>query len=135
MGKHLDFDQKTKILLLNTKLVGPSAIAKTMKLPKSTIINFINRYEITGTVYNNYKANKPKKIDDRMARRLARVAIANRRATTQKLKELLELDCDLKTIRNSLKKSGIRARRPLKKPGLNKAQKNVRFQWAKAHQN
>ena len=111
MGKHINFDVKTNILILDAKGKGPSSISKQLKMPKMTVYNFIKRVKNRGTVYNNYHGgNKPLSIDKRTERHLVRTALANRRYTTRKLKEMLELDCDLKTIRNYFKKNDIRAR-------------------------
>ena len=122
MSKHLNNDQKVKILLANAKHKGPSSISKELKIPKHTIDNFIKRYQNRGTIVNNYKANKPNSIDARTERRLVRTTLANRRATSRLLKEMLELDCSERAIRNVLKKNGIHARMPLQKPSLNAKQ-------------
>jgi transposase len=128
MGKHINYDQKTNILILQTQKKGPSAIAKELKLPKSTIFNFLKRYQKRGTVYNNYHGgNKPKSIDERTERRLVRNAISNRRKTTRQLKDMLDLECDIRTIRNTLKRNQIRPRRPRKKPSLDKNQMQKRY--------
>ena len=135
MGKHMNYDDKAKILIQNAKGYGPSAISKSLKIPKQTIHDFLKRYKKTESILNNYQANKPKSFDERTERRICRYTIAHRRKTTRQIKELLELDCDLKTIRNVLKKNGIRARRPRKKPALDDNQRKVRYDWAKAHEN
>ena len=118
MEKHLDYDQKAKILVLNAQKRGLSSISKMLKIPKQTIHSFLNAMKKRGTIYNNHIANNPQSIAQRTERRLLRLAIQNRRATSRQLKEMLELDCDPRTIRNALKKHGFQSRRPRKKPAL-----------------
>ena len=77
MGKHLGADTKCKILMARTKGMNPYAISKEIKRLVKTIENFIKRYDLRGTIKNNYQANKPKAIDNKTARNICRIAFQN----------------------------------------------------------
>ena len=113
--------------------MGPSAIAKELKIPRQTLSNFLQRYQTRDKLENNYKINKPRSLNERDERRQVRLCIANRRATSKMLQQMLDIDCTAKTIRNALKRHGFRARRPQKKPALDDKQKKKRFLLAQEH--
>ena len=56
-----------------------------------------------------------------------RLALANRRATVNQLREMLETTASPTTIRRKLRENRIRARRLIKKPKLNDKQKKARL--------
>ena len=135
MGKHMGADTKAKILVKRAQGLNSSAISKNVERPRQTIEKFLKRYDIRNTLYNNYRANKPRAFDERTERLLCRTALKNRRATARQLKDMLQLTCSTECIRQTLKKNGICARRLLKKPALNKKQKQLRLRWAHDRKN
>ena len=135
MGKHMGYDTKAKILIQNAKKHYLKSISKIVKRPKQTVFNFLQRYNLRQSIHNNYQSNKPRVFDDRSERRLVRLALGNRRATTKQLKEMLGISASESSIRLALKRNGVTQCRPIKKPLLKKEQKRKRLEWARAHAN
>ena len=103
---------------------------------KSGVRKVCERFKATNTFKNMPKNGKVKKTtanDDRM---IMRLALKNRRATSAEIKNDLEaagVSISSRTIRQRLFENGLKARRPRKKPYLNKKQRKNRLIWAKEH--
>ena len=134
MGRHMGSDTKCKIMVLHTGKKGITSISKIVHRPKATIGNFIKRYELRSSLKNDYKSNKPKALQARTLRRLARLALNNRKLTARQLCDLIDTTASPQTIRNQLRKMGIRSRRPIKKPKLRTLARKIRLEWALEHQ-
>ena len=127
MGKLMGADSKAKILVLKERGLGISSISKRIKKAKSTVYNFLKRYEKTGSIKNNYISKKPKAINRRQESHLVRLALTNRRATANQLREWSNIEASPQTVRNKLRENHIRARRPIKKPALSIVQNQKRL--------
>ena len=95
---------------------------------KSGVRKVCERFKATNTFKNMLKNGKIKKTtanDDRM---IMRLALKNRRAASAEIKNDLEaagVSVSSKTIRRRLFENGLKARRPRKKPYLNKNNKRI----------
>ena len=115
--------------------MSPIQIGLKVERPRQTIETFLKRWKTTKTIINKYGGNKPKALDVRTTNHLARMALTNRHSTAKELKIDLGIKASEQTVRNYLKKRGIRARRPKKKPALTKKHKLKRLKFAKDHEN
>ena len=128
MPKHMGNDTKAKVLVAMAKNHGHSIISKQIRRSKGAVSKFLAKYDKKNTLQNSYSTNnKPKVLDERTTRRLVRLALANRRATVNQLREMLETTASPTTIRRKLRENRIRARRLIKKPKLNDKQKKARL--------
>ena len=110
---------------------GYSEIAKKLGngATKSGVRKVCESFKATNTFKNMPKNGKIKKTianDDRM---IMRLALKNRRATSAEIKNDLgaaRVSVSSRTIRRRLFENGLKARRPRKKPYLNKKQRKNR---------
>lgn len=133
MGKHMDDDEKCKILIEEAKGTSLKEICRIVKRKRQTISNFLQRYKTRETIHNDYKANKPRVFTERTERHLCRLALGNRRASVSQLGTMLGISASSRSIRRALKRHGICQRHPRKKPALDANHKLRRLQWARAH--
>lgn len=119
---------------MNAKGRGPTSIGKMIGRTKQTVSDFLKRYNLRGSLRNEHSINKPKSLSPRDVRRLVLLALRNRTATASQLVDWLGVNASPQTIRNELRKQGIRAYRRVKKPKLTELQKQIRLEWAKNHQ-
>ena len=106
MPKHMGNDTKAKVLVARAKNHGPTSISKQIRRSKGAVSNFLAKYDKKNTLQNSYSTNnKPKVLDERTTRRLVRLALANRRATVNQLREMLETTASPTTIRRKLREN------------------------------
>ena len=92
-----------------------------------SIENFLKRYDLHNTIKNKHPTNKKPVFDKRTERRICRAALKNSWATLTELKEMHHLTASKESLRLCLKRYGIRARHPRKKPALSSEQKDARL--------
>jgi transposase len=128
-------DTKVKILISREKGKGPVQIGREINRHYKTVEKFLHRYDLRNSIRNNHQSNNKRIFDPRTERQICRTAFNNRLASLAGLKEMLGLTASRESIRQVLKRNGIRARRPRKKPALTKKQKQDRILWAHQHEN
>ena len=107
-------------------------IAKKMgnEATKSGVRKVCERFKATNIFKNMPKNGKIKKTTANNDRMIMRLALKNQRATSAEIKNDLEaagISASSSTIRRRLFDNGLKARRPRKKPYLNKKQRKNRL--------
>jgi len=94
------------------------------------------RFKSTGSISNQSGKGRRKSTSAKTDRRIVRMALKNRRITSDEINGSLQasgIHVTSRTVRNRLIAGGLRARIPRKKPYLNARQRTARVQWAKQH--
>src|SRR5437588_12120700 len=100
--------EKEQIIVLRSKNDSFSSIAKHLHRPLSTVKNFYKRYEMRGSTKNCSSSDRPKKIDERTQRRLARASRLNRRQPLSELHNEIVTHTSVRTAKPSLALVNIR---------------------------
>lgn len=93
------------------------------------------RFQLTGSVENQAGRGRKRSTTPKTDRRIIRLSLRNRKATSKDIKRILDVEVSDRTIRRRLVLAGLRARIPRKKPFLNVRQQQKRVEWAKEHVN
>lgn len=147
MGKRKDLSDFHKGQIVMARRLGQS-ISETAGLvgcSRSAVVSTYQKWSKEGQPVNRRQGHgRPRLIDARGERRLARVVQSHRRATVAQITEKVNAGSDRKvsehTVHRSLLRLGLRRCRPLRVPLL-AARCPVptapvhRFQWAHEHQN
>ncbi len=107
----------------------PAEIAHSLKMNEKTVHNIIEKYERTGTVHDQPKSGRKRKLSNKQVKR------AIRKAKKGKTAPQIALECETKvdpsTIRRRLREAGLFYGRVLKVEKLTKAHKERRVQYSK----
>uniref|UniRef100_A0A8P4G4M8 Transposable element Tcb1 transposase n=1 Tax=Dicentrarchus labrax TaxID=13489 RepID=A0A8P4G4M8_DICLA len=142
MGKCKDLNDFVKGQIVMARLLGQS-ISETAALvgcSRSAVVSIYQKWSKEGKVVNRRQGQgRPRLIDARGERRLARVVQSNRRATVAQIAEKVNAGSDRKvsehTVHRSLLRIGLRRYRPVRVPMLTPVHCRERLQWALEHQN
>ena len=93
------------------------------------------RFQMTGSVENQPGKGRKRTTTPRTDRRIIRLSLNDRKATSNEIKRMLDLKVSNRTVRRRLVCAGLRARIPRIKPFLNFKQRQKRVAWAKEHVN
>lgn len=142
MGKRKDLSDFDKGQIVMARRLGQS-ISKTAALvgcSRSAVVSTYQKWSKEGKAVNHRQGRgRPRLIDARGERRLARVVRSNRRATVAQIAEKVNAGSDRKvsehTVHHSLLRMGLRSRRPVRVPMMTPVHCRKRLQWAREHQN
>jgi len=112
----------------------PAEIVRDMKLPRSTIVDCINRFKKTGTGVSKKRTGRPKKLTARdrrtICRRFRKEPFVPFTAHNQQLK-LAGINIHKQTLSKYAKDEGFRSYTPASVPMLSTVNKKKRLAWAK----
>lgn len=116
-----------------------SKLAAKYKLKLTTVYQIVQRYKSTGIVGDKPGRGRKPVFTPRESREVAREAKANPFVSSRKLKEMAKSafgkDVSTKTVRNYLRKEGLRARVARRKPLISKVNRKKRLDFARKHCN
>ena len=103
----------------------------------TVISRLVRKHGQTNTVVDRQRTGRPRITSIREDRRLIRLARRQPFATSATLKDqwLPNRRLSTQTIRNRLKRAGLRSRRPIKRPFLTNEHKRLRLAWCRHRQN
>ncbi|KAE8297395.1 Transposable element Tcb1 transposase Transposable element Barney transposase [Larimichthys crocea] len=141
MGKNKDLSDFDKGQIVVARRLGHS-ISKTAALvgcSRSAVVSIYQQWSKEGTAVNRRQGHgRPRLIDARGERKLARVVQSNRQATVAQIAEKVNAGSDRKvsehTVHRSLLRMGLRCHRPIRVPMLTPIHCQKRQQWALKHQ-
>jgi len=142
MGKSArkDWSPKKRVTAVTLRKEGYSyrQIANKIDptMTPSGIRKLCARFESSGYVSNQAGKGRKRSTTVQTDRRIVRMALKNRRITSNEINESLQtsgIQVTSRTVRNRLIAGGLHARIPRKKPYLNVRQRSARLQWAKQH--
>lgn len=137
-GKELSNDLKDRIVALHKDGQGYKKIGASLKLSPNTVAKVIQRFTKTHTTVNASRNGRPRKLNARYVRQVRNIALKDRRRSAAKIAEEVSAvsgqSVGSQTIRRILHHSGLRARRPRRKPLLKPSHKKARKEFAEAHQ-
>ena len=142
MGKNKDLSDFEKGQIVMARRLGHS-ISRTAGLvgcSRFAVVSTYQKWSKEGQPVNRRQGHgRPRLIDTRGERRLARVVQLHRKATVAQIAEKLNAGCDRKvsehTVHRSLLRMGLRSHRPVKEPLLTPVLRRQRLQWARERQN
>jgi transposase len=112
-------------------------IGKKTKKPYQTVSRICRRVNETNSFKDKPRSGRPKLLDDRKKRVLARILRKSKVKTAENVrkeaKEFHNIDVSRDTIARALNSMGFVARLKRKKPKLTEKQKKARFDWAKEY--
>uniref|UniRef100_A0A9J8B2T7 Tc1-like transposase DDE domain-containing protein n=1 Tax=Cyprinus carpio carpio TaxID=630221 RepID=A0A9J8B2T7_CYPCA len=128
---------RRKIVAQYQKGVSQRKIAKSLKLPSSTVHNIIQSFRESGTISVRKGQDRKTILDARDLRALRRHCITYRNATVMEIttwaQEYFQKTLSVNTIHRAIHRCRLKLYRSKKKLYLNMIQKRRRFLWAKAH--
>ncbi|KAM8960365.1 LOW QUALITY PROTEIN: uncharacterized protein RCH25_036055 [Pelodytes ibericus] len=142
MGKGKDLSDFDKDQIVMARLLGQS-ISKTAALvgcSRSAVVSTYQKWSKEGESVNRRQGHgRPRLIDTRGERRLARVVRSNIGATVAQITENVNAGSARKvsehTVHRSLLRMGLRSHRAVKVPILSPVHCQKRIQWAHEHEN
>ena len=142
MGKRKDLSDFDKGQIVMARRLGQS-ISKTAGLVGCSwyaVVSTYQKWSKEGQPVNRRQGHgRPRLIDARGERRLARLVRSHRRATVAQIAEKVNAGYDRKvsehTVHRSLLRMGLRSRRPVRVPMLTPVHRRKRLQWARERQN
>ena len=112
-------------------------VARSFGISQSTVSALVDSYQATGHVKDRPRSGRPRATSAATDGYIRRSALRQRDIST------LEIQNDIarqgnrpvtaQLVRNRLRSSGIRSRRPARKPMLTDLHKQCRLQWARRH--
>lgn len=128
---------RSRVTTLKDEGWSLSAIAKEVRLAKSTVYDICKRYSDRQHHSDLLSTGRPKLLDDRAERRLVRNVVAADTSTAVALRADLEqttgVTVSAQTVRRSLRRLGLKAAPKRKRPLLTARHRALRYDWAKAH--
>uniref|UniRef100_A0A671YBG6 Tc1-like transposase DDE domain-containing protein n=1 Tax=Sparus aurata TaxID=8175 RepID=A0A671YBG6_SPAAU len=142
MGKCKDLSDFNRGQIVMARRLGQS-ISETAGLvgcSRSAVVSTYQKWSKEGQPVNRRKGHgRPRLIDARGERRLARVVQSHSKATVAQIAERINAGSDRKvseyTVHRSLLRMGVRSRRPVRLPMLTTVLWRMRLKWALEHQN
>ena len=138
--KRMDWSPKKRATAIALRKEGYSYREVAAKLGNGVTLSGIRklckRFQETGSVENKTGRGRNSVTTPKTDRRIVRLALNNRRASSGDInKELRGMGVKVsnRTVRRRLVKAGLRARIARKKPFLNVVQRQKRVAWAKEH--
>ena len=140
MAKRLDWSPKKRTIAVTLRNEGYSYRQIADKIGHGVTASGIRklcvRFEESGSINTKHGRGRKKATTSKTDRRISRLALQNRRATSHAINKILSdtgVVMSDRTVRRRLVAAGLRARIPRKKPFLNVLQRKKRLQWAKEH--
>ena len=135
--RHLTVEQRAQIVGMSIAGSSNKSIARTFAIDMKTVARWINRYQLGHNLQRLPGSGRKPKIDERMARRVRRIVLADRFATAPEIARTLRLEgVAYKTIVRCIKGvQGFKNHWAAKKPFISEINRRRRVEWCRAHQN
>jgi len=124
--------QKGEILALKPHF-SHAEIGLQLHIPRQTITDFIERSKERQSIENIPRPGRPRKTSTMTDRWLVHNAESDTHVPFQELKNILNIDIGVRTLRRRLREAGIRKWRAVKRPLLTPEHAKKRRNWAKIH--
>lgn len=112
-------------------------IAEETKCSKSTVHYTIKRWKEIGSTNEREGRGRPQMATPRVQRSLVRLSLKDRHLTSPQLSTQLEESTGVKlqpsTVRQTLRRNGLRGCKARRKPLLTERHRKARLEWAKTH--
>lgn len=109
-------------------------IARSLKLPRSTVHYCVTRFKETGSGDSKPRSGRPRVTDKRHDNRMKRLVVNNPAITSYEIKHCMQSPASTRTIRRRLvTEFNLRSRRPARKPLLTPAQMKKRVDFCNRH--
>lgn len=128
--KQLTDLQKGEILVLNKENQSQRKIAKTLKIPRPTIEDFLQQFKNRGTHENLHRPDRPHVTTEDQDQELCNAAMSQPRIAYNTLRERLNPNVSTRTLQRRLRKEFIRIWKARGCAKLTQRVANERFQWA-----
>ena len=131
--------QRSSIVALHQAKMSFNEISKSLSISKTSCVRWWQNYQKRGNVADGRKSGRPKKMSSRKDRRVARLAMQNRRISASDLTAAFNVGLPInetvctKTIRRSLHRSNIRGRIAARKLNLSTQTMKLRMSWCRIH--
>ena len=135
--KKRELTNDEKIMIYNKRVCGDSLmkIAKEHSISPEGVRKIIRRINETGSPENMRRNGRPRKTTDRDDRKIMQEISLNPRITAHELKEKLELNIGITSIKNRIHEHGIRGYVARKKPMITPKNQSGRYNWAIQYEN
>lgn len=137
-GKDVSQDLRKRIVELHTEGMGYRKISAQLCLPIASVGTIIRKWKTLNTTVSAPRTGRPRKINERTARKLVRSVVQRPQTTREELKDELKtsgIDVCNHTISRALRREGLRSRTPRKTPLLCKRHVQARLKYANDHLN
>jgi len=128
--KQLTDLQKGAILSLKEEKLSQRSIAEKLKIPRDTIKNFLKRFRMRGTPENLPRPGRPHLTTPHKDQELHDTVIAQPHIKYKALRELLNLNISIRTIRRRLREEHIRKWRARGCTKITQRVADARLKWA-----
>jgi transposase len=130
-------EKRIRIIALQETGCKPTAIAKQLKLKRTTVKDVLHKWEIHHTIQDLPKSGRPPKLDERTMRRFARMTQKGEVSTPCELIHAAlsqgDIHISASTVRRALHKEGLKPMHTIRRPMLTRAHKKKRLDFAKSH--
>ena len=125
--------ERALIIKLHNQCKSLSEIAKVINRPRSTVHSIIDRFGTTKSHQNKPRSGRPRKVTDRMRRKIMNLVKQNPKMSSKILKDISNIegvDLSRSTVRNVLHSSGYHSRSARKKCWVSHKNKKERLIFA-----
>ena len=138
MGKRKEISQdlRQRIVKLHNEGLGYRRISSQLCLPISSVGTIVRKWKANNTTINMPRTGRPRKINERAARKLVRTVVQRPQTTREELKNDLKasgIEVSKHTVSRALCNQGIRSRTPRRTPLLNARHVKSRLRYANDH--
>ena len=137
-SKEISQDLRKRIIDLHNEGMGYRKISAQLCIPVASVGTIIRKYKTLNTTLIAPRTGRPRKINDRAARKLVRIVGQRSRTTREELKNDLKtsgIEVSNHTISRALRREGVRSRTPRKTPLLQRRHVQARLKYANDHLN
>jgi transposase len=135
-GKRLSVETRSEIAALyHTNTFSMQDLALRYKVSKSTVHDIVKKKRLYNTVADRPRSGRPKISTETDDRALHRLALTNRHLTAEQLRASWTVPASRQTVKNRLKKAGLRGYIARRKPLLTKVHRHRRLLWCKQRLN
>ena len=136
-GKELPAVVRSQVLTYRHDGKSYAEIDRLLGIPKTTVVNTVQRFNATGSVLSGKRSGRPSKLSPRDRRSICVMVKKNRRLTStevaQHLHQRAGIQVATSTIRRALIKYGLCGRLAKKKPFISIKNRQLRLRFARAH--
>ena len=123
--------ERGRIVELQKQGLSQRAISAEVGRGKTVVYNFLEDQESYGKAKSS---GRPKKNSPALGRRIERVVSQDRGRSSKQIKDLTDADCSAVTIRQYLRRNGMKNKKRLQGPWLLQCHMAARLQFAREHQ-
>ncbi|KAF2345572.1 Transposase Tc1-like [Trinorchestia longiramus] len=137
-NKVISQDLRERIVELHNIGLGNWMIIPQQCVPMASVGTIIIKWKCRNTILSKPRIGRPRKINDRAARKLVRTVIQRPQITPEELKDDLKasgIEASKHTIRRALRREGLLSRTPRMTPLLEKRHVRARLKYTNDHLN